>query len=235
MTITPTVTIITGMTEQAGSIALLRLMTWLSPAFPVGGFSYSHGLERAVHDGLVGDAQGLEDWLLQLLEFGTGWNDAVLFAESWRRASEGGDLHSVAEIAEALAGSEERHRETMLQGSAFLKAARAWPHDILDSLPANCPYCVAVGASAGAHGISVENALGAFLQAFMSNLIQASIRLGVTGQSGAVEIVARLEPHVLGIAGRAAASSLDDLGSATFLSDIAAMRHETQYSRLFRT
>lgn len=223
------------MTEETDGLALLRLMTWLSPAFPVGSFSYSHGIECAVHEGKIGDAGGLEDWLVQLLRFGSGWNDAVLLAEAWRRASSDCELTPVAELAEALAGSEERHRETTLQGSAFLDAARAWPHDVLGRLPANCAYCVAVGAIARAHGIDLRNALSIFLQAFVSSLVQASIRLGVVGQRQAVVIMAKLESTVLGVASRAAVSSLDDLGSATFLSDVAAMRHETQQTRLFRS
>lgn len=215
--------------------SLLRLMAWLSPAFPVGGFSYSHGLERAVHDGLIADRASLEDWLRQLLEHGSGWNDAVLFAESWRRAHRGEDLNEIAELAEGLAGSLERHRETMLQGSAFLTAAKAWPSPVFERLPDDCAYCVAAGAASGAHGIALADALAAWLQAFSSNLVQAAIRLGVTGQSGAVETIAALEPLHLGLASRAAESSLDDLGSATIISEIMAMRHETQHSRLFRS
>ena len=126
------------MTEQPSGTALLRLMAWLSPSFPVGGFAYSHGLERAVHDGLIADRKDLADWLETLVEMGSGWNDAVLFAESWRRAHDGGDLAEVAALAEALAGSGERHLETMLQGAAFLKAASAWPSPVLERLPADC-------------------------------------------------------------------------------------------------
>lgn len=223
------------MTEATGDLALVRLMTWLSPAFPVGGFSYSHGIERAVLEGWVDDAAELEDWLIQLMQFGSGWNDAVLLAESWRRAAGGGDLMELAEQAEALAGSEERHRESTLQGCAFLEAMSAWHLPLDDRLPANCPYCIAVGAAAGVSNIGLRLTLVAFLQAFAVNLIQASIRLGVVGQKGAVAGMARLETVVLDVAARAAASSLDDLGSATFLSDVAAMRHEVQQTRLFRT
>ncbi|WP_192253705.1 urease accessory protein UreF [Mesorhizobium silamurunense] len=223
------------MIEQPSGIALLRLMAWLSPSFPVGGFSYSHGLERAVHDGLVADRQDLAAWLETLVEMGSGWNDAVLFAESWRRAHDGGDLHEVAALAEALAGSQERHLETMLQGAAFLKAASAWPCPALDRLPADCAYCVAVGAVAGSHGIGLADALSAFLQAFFSNLVQAAIRLGVVGQTDAVELLAGFEALTITTAARAAKSSLDDLGGSTFMSDIMAMKHETQYSRLFRS
>jgi len=211
------------------------LMAWLSPAFPVGGFSYSHGLERAVHDGLIADAKDLAGWLETLVEMGSGWNDAVLFAESWRRARNGGDLDEVVALAEALAGSRERHMETMLQGAAFLKAAAAWPNPVLERLPTECAYCVAVGAIAGGNGIALQDALSAFLQAFFSNLVQAGIRLGVVGQSGATALVAGFERLALATAARAAASTLDDLGGCAFVSEIMAMKHETQYSRLFRS
>ncbi|WP_032917233.1 urease accessory protein UreF [Mesorhizobium erdmanii] len=223
------------MTDQPSNIALLRLMVWLSPAFPVGGFAYSHGLERAVHDGLVADAGGLVRWLETLVEMGSGWNDAVLFAESWRRARHGGDLGEVAALAEALAGSRERHTETMLQGAAFLKAATAWSNPVLARLPAECAYCTAVGAIAGGNVIALQDALCAFLQAFFSNLVQAAIRLGVVGQSEATALLAGFEPLALSTAARASRSTLDDLGGCAFVSDVMAMKHETQYSRLFRS
>ena len=229
----PMARITTTMTERAADPRLLRLIAWLSPAFPVGSFAYSHGLERAAYEGRVTDAAGLQDWLEQLLHCGSGWNDAVLFAESWRLARRNGDLSPVAELAEALAGSAERHAETLLLGQAFREAANAWP--LAPVLPDPCAYCVAVGATAGAHGISIEAALPAFLQAFASNLIQAAIRLSICGQSGAVATLAALEPLLLETADRASLSTLDDLGSATLLSDIMAMRHETQHSRLFRS
>ncbi|WP_033838718.1 urease accessory protein UreF [Mesorhizobium loti] len=223
------------MTEQPSTIALLRLMAWLSPAFPVGGFAYSHGLERAVHDRLITEAGSLASWLETLVEMGSGWNDAVLFAESWRRARDGGDLDEIAALAEALAGSRERHTETMLQGAAFLRAAAAWPNPVLERLPAECAYCIAVGAIAGGNGIAVQDALSAFLQAFFSNLVQAAIRLSVVGQREATALLAGFEPLALSTAARASRSTLDDLGGCAFLSDVMAMKHETQYSRLFRS
>jgi urease accessory protein len=224
----------TTMPESRPEAAQLRLMAFLSPAFPVGGFSYSHGLERAAHDGLLPDADALREWLCDLVTFGSGWNDAVLFAEAHRRAQDG-DLAEPAELAEALAGSEERHRETMLQGAAFTAAARAWLHPVLERLPADCPYCVVAGAILGAHGVALETALAAWLQAFSMNLVQAAIRLGVTGQQGAMAVVAALEPTILDAARCAENSTLDDLGSAALLSEISAMKHETQASRLFRS
>ncbi len=223
------------MAEAAGQAALLRLMAWLSPAFPVGAFAYSHGLERAVHDGLVADRDSLSDWIEALITHGSGWNDAVLAAESRRRAAEGGDLAELAALGEALAGSGERHMETMLQGTAFLEAARQWPAPGLASLPSRAPYPVAVGAVSGVHSIAAEPMLAALVQAFATNLVQAAIRLSVVGQQQAVAIVAALEPAITAAAARAARSDLDDLGAASFTADIMAMRHEEQHVRLFRS
>jgi urease accessory protein len=227
----------TGMTgDMLTPSGLIRLQAWLSPAFPVGSFSYSHGLESAVDAGFIKDAPSLRQWLVALIAFGSGWNDAVLFAEAWRCAKTGGDLNALAELGEALASSRERHSETMLLGAAFRIAAMdGWPHQILESLPADCPYTVAVGAAAGAHGVPLEPALAVFLHAFAANLAQAAIRLGVTGQNGAVSAIAALEANLADTAGRAASSTLDDLGSAAIVSEIMSMRHETHYSRLFRS
>lgn len=215
--------------------ALLRLMAWLSPAFPVGGFAYSGGLERAVHDRLVTDAVGLEAWFSTLLRHGTLWNDAVLLSASAAAKGESEVLAEVAELGLALAGSAERHLETLSLGKAFLSAATAWPHSVFAALPKDCPYPVAVGAVAAAHGIDAVQALAAFLHAGLSQGVSAGIRLGVCGQQQGVEILARLEPLMAATAERAARASLDDLGTATVQADIASLRHETQVSRLFRS
>ena len=215
--------------------ALLRLMAWLSPAFPIGGFAYSGGLERAVHDRLVRHAADLGDWLETLLSNGTLWNDAVLFCEAWRGHEEEAALADVAELGLALAGSAERHAETLALGQAFAKAASAWPAAIFRRLPANAPFPVAVGAVAGAHGVAAEPALAAYLHAAISQSVSAAIRLGVCGQADGVAALARLEAKIAAVAEKAIGSTLDDLGSATVQADIASLRHETQRSRLFRS
>lgn len=224
-----------AMTDPS-SPELLRLMTWLSPAFPVGAFAYSHGLERAVHDGFVNDRATLTAWISDLLTCGSGWNDAVLLAAAWREMRSGdGDVGHVAELADALAGSRERHMETVLQGGAFAEAVAAWTAAAEQVGVADTPYPVAVGAAAGAHGIGLEPVLAAYLHAFASSMAQAAMRLVPLGQTDGVATMAALETAILNAAARAARSSLDDLGSATFISDIAAMRHEMQYSRVFRS
>lgn len=230
----------TTMREPAGQAALLRLMTWLSPAFPVGAFAYSHGIERAVHDGVIVDRAGLTGWLIDLVERGSGWNDAVLLAEAWRAAAAREECAEVAKLAGAMAGSRERHMETTLQGEAFASAAKVWSAASTSSGFGetdfgSAPYPVAVGAVAATHGIDLEPALAAYLHAFTSNLVQAAVRLVPLGQRDGVATMAGMEAVMLEVAERAAQSSLDDLGSATFLSDIMSMKHEVQYSRVFRS
>jgi urease accessory protein len=163
------------------------------------------------------------------------WNDAVLFAESHRVQHDAALLAGVAELAEALAGSRERHQETMLLGDAFISAASAWPHQLFERLPKHVAYPVAVGAVSGAHGIAAEKAIAAFLHAYVSQAVSSGIRLSVAGQKDGIAIVAAREGDIAAIARHAAASTLDDLGSATVQADIMALRHETQSTRLFRS
>ncbi|PSH70918.1 urease accessory protein UreF [Phyllobacterium brassicacearum] len=227
-------TIIMRTADPASNTALLRLMTWLSPAFPVGAFSYSHGVERAVDEGLIHDRASLQNWLSDLLNYGSVWNDAVLFAASWREANAGADVTDIAMLGEAMAGSKERHMETMLQGNAFLLAIGHW--DAESSGPSGeIPYPVAVAAVAARNGVALEPAVAAYLHAVLSNLIQAAVRLVPLGQSHGVALMANMEKPILTIAARATSSSLNDLGSAAIMSDIMAMQHETQYSRVFRS
>ncbi len=232
---TTTVTTIITMAERVDTQALLRLVAWLSPAFPVGAFSYSNGLEQAVHDGHVSDAGSLRSWLETMLCHGSGWNDAVLLGEAYRAFEEPARLHCVIELAVAMATSRERHMETMLQGDAFLAAARHWPHPVMERLGDGVAYPVAVGAIAGAHATGLEPAIAAYLHASISNAVSVAIRCGVTGQRDGVGVIASLEPTIAAIAEKACAASLDDLGSAAITADISSLRHETLHSRLFRS
>ena len=226
---------ITRMAEHDQTQALVRLMTWLSPAFPIGAFSYSGGLEQAIHDRLIVDAEALRAWLETVMANGAGWNDAVLLAESYHAVGDDARLLSVRDLAIALAGSRERHMETTLQGEAFLSAAGHWPHSSLEALSGAAPYPVAVGAVAGIHGTGLQPALAAYLHAQASNSVSVAIRCGLMGQRDGVGVLAALEPVIGAVSARAASSTLDDLGSATLMADIAALKHETLHSRLFRS
>ncbi|WP_426443069.1 urease accessory protein UreF [Bradyrhizobium genosp. P] len=230
-----------GMTEGEAK-ALYRLMTWLSPSFPVGAFSYSSGIEWAVEAGDIIDAASLRDWLAAVLAEGSGFCDAVFLAHSHRAASEHdhAGLQEVAELAAAFVPSRERQLETTSQGRAFIDIARAaWNSPGLDAMIAACGggivYPVAVGLVSTAHGIPLEPTLHAFLHAVVSNWISAGSRLIPLGQTDSQRVLASLEPDVAATAVRAGTASLDDLGSATFRADLASLRHETQYTRLFRS
>lgn len=219
----------------AGRQALLRLMAWLSPAFPVGGFSYSGGFESAIVEGHVADGDAVEAWLQGLISDGGMRNDAILLCEAHRCQSEGRPFAELVELGAALAGSAERHGEITRLGEAFLKAASAWPHPVFDDLSGSVPYSVAVGAVAAANGVSVADALAAFLHAQLSQYVSVAIRLSVIGQTRGVAILASSESLLLDVASGYSKLGLDDLGSATIIADTLSMRHEAQYSRLFQS
>ena len=222
--------------------ALYRLMAWLSPAYPVGAFSYSSGIEWAVEAGDVTDAETLRRWIATMVAQGGCFCDAVFFVHAHRAAADGDHaaLRAVAELAAAFAPSKERVLETTAQGRAFVETTRAaWPCAALDGFlkvsdgPIALP--IAVGAACGGHDIALAPALAAFLHALAANLISAGVRLIPLGQTDGQRVLAALEPVAAAAAERAMATPLDELGSAAFRADIAGMRHETQYTRLFRS
>jgi len=226
--------------SELEAAALYRLMAWLSPAFPVGAFSYSSGIEWAVEAGDIKDAATLRGWLQVMLAQGGGFCDAVFFAHAHRAVVDDKALRDVAELAAAFAPTRERHLETTAQGNAFVEAARAaWPCAALDRLKTvwdgAVAYPVAVAVAAAGHGIAVEPALAVFLQALAANWVSAGVRLVPLGQTDGQRVLAALEPVVAVTAERALAASLGDIGSAAFRADLASARHETQYTRLFRS
>jgi urease accessory protein len=222
--------------------AALPLLIWLSPAFPVGAFDYSHGLEWAVEAGDVVDAPSLRDWLIDLLAFGAPRSDAILFAAAFR-AAEAADWPELLEInalAVALTASAERRLETTAQGAAFVAAARAaWDCEPLRRFEASpeggIAYPAAVGAAASAHALPLDLSLAAFVLAQVANLVSAALRLGPIGQTDGQKILAALLPHIQDLAQETQTAGLAGIGGCAFRSDLAAMRHETQYSRLFRS
>ena len=318
----------------------LRLQSWFSPAFPIGAFSYSHGLEWAVEEGTVTDRGSLVAWLEADLLHGSGLMDAMFFAHAWRTAQavppspgmlahsalsrqgrghapvvavegaansscrendrvaahssplpareplrrttsfrlweraaakppgEGGhtgnasdlrpssdllscqpmkmsdqDILTVAELAAAMRGTTELALESGQQGIAFLGAVRkAWPHPELDRLAGLLTHAaiapvlpVAAGICCAVHEIGLELALPMYVHGSAGNLVNAALRLIPLGQTDGQIAVAALEASVLETAREAMVAHLDDIGSAAFMIDLASMRHETQYTRLFRS
>ena len=227
---------------EADESSPLPLLIWLSPGFPVGAFAYSHGLEWAVEAGDIVDAPSLEAWLIDLMEFGAPRSDAVLFSAAFRcaAAADWPALIEVNALAVALSPSAERRLETTAQGAAFVAAARAaWDCEPLRRLdpPPNgrIAHPIAVAAAASGHGLPLGASLEAFALAQAANLVSAALRLGAIGQTDGQKILAALLAPIRALARAAHDASLADLGGAAFRSDIAAMRHESQYSRLFRS
>lgn len=208
--------------------ATLLLSQWLSPGYPVGGFAWSHGLEHAVAAGDVTDAARFRDWAEACLAHGAGRNDAILLAHAWRDPED----DAPAELSAALSGPRERHAETMAMGAAFAAATSAsWgPADL-----APAPYPVAFGRAARAHGIALSQVLPAYLMAFAGMLASAGVRLIPLGQTEAQQALAALAPLAAQVAAEAESAPLSALGSSALAAEIAAMRHEVQEPRLFRS
>jgi urease accessory protein len=221
---------------------LYRLLAWLSPAYPIGAYTYSHGLEMAVEAGLVSTAEDLADWLEVVLAHGSGLSDAIFLAEAWRAVTTGEEaqLEALAEHAVAFQPAAELRLETVQQGRAFMNAtARAWPCPALVRLQAMAvpalPYPIAVGVACAGHGMALRWSIGGYLHGFVANLVSAGVRLVPLGQSAGLSVLARLEPVVTTVTEVALSSGLEDLASAIPMVDWCAMRHETQYTRLFRS
>lgn len=215
---------------MATATDILTLAQWFSPAYPVGGYAYSHGLEWAIDSGAVQDAQSARAWILDAVQFGAGRADAIAL-HLGHAASTPADLDRLDADIRARAPSAERLQETDQQGRAFAEITRAlWPSE----LPALC-YPVAVGQAARLAGLPVVLTAQFFVQAFMSNLAAAAMRRVPIGQTDGQRIIRDLTPACARLGESTATASLDDIAGSAFVVDIAAMNHETQYSRIFRT
>lgn len=227
---------------EAQAVEALRLMAWLSPGYPVGTYAYSHGLEWAVEAGDVTDEASLSAWLADVCERGSLRNDLILAAHAHTHAGtkDPEEIAAVNDLALALAPSRELHLETSQQGRSFLDATLgAWPCRRLEAVAAALrgavAYPVAVGASAGAHGMASGPMLAAYGLAFVQNLVSAALRAAPVGQAAGTRIVAGLSPRIATLAEAALGQSLDDLGTCCLRLDLGSFRHETQYSRIFRS
>ena len=224
---------------------LYRLIAWLSPTFPVGGFSYSHALEAACEAGIVRDRVSLLGYVTVALEQGAGRSDGMLFAAIHRAvvADDQPAFVWAAERAAAMRGSAELALECTAQGTAFITTVAAtwrdldiqrW-RDVLAAHDLVAAYPVAVATCAATCGVGLRPALIAYLHAFSSALVTAGVKLIPLGQTDGQRVVAALESIVERAADAAMQRSLDDLGAAAPMIDLLSMRHETQYTRLFRS
>jgi len=220
------------MTDPA---ALQKLMTWLSPAFPVGSFAWSAGLETAIADRRVTDSERLQNWIEGALTHGGIRTDAILLAHAHRAANDAAALSELADLSLALNGSKERWMESTITGDSYARAMKFWPSHVLELLPQPCPYPIAVGALAAGHDIGLADTLLAWLTATVHGQISVAVRLVPLGQSDGLSVLSALEPHVAALAASAANATLADLGAIAYAADIAQMRHETLEPRIFRS
>ncbi len=206
---------------------LITVMQWLSPAFPIGGFAYSHGLEWAINKGYVSNREELQKWISDLLEYGSLKNDAILI----KLVLQGSDPKEINELAMALCPASERLSETQLQGGAFCKIMReVWSLEIDDlTLP------IALALAAKNESIDQNLVVPAYLHSFCSNLISVAMRLIPIGQTDGQKTLRELSPLISDSVRAVAKSDKDDLGSACFLSDVSAMQHEYLQPRVFKT
>ena len=226
-------------------VSLLRMQSWLSPAFPTGSYSYSHGIEWAVEAGHIHDRESLVDWLEADLRYGSGRNESIFFIEAWRRATDDDceKLLKIAELAAAFRSTSEFSLETSQQATACLATLRrVWPDPLIESLSEFLSelrvapvLSVVIGVRTARQGIPATLALPAFLQSYLANLVTAGVRLVPLGQTDGQLAIAELEPAVLTVTAQAEQATIHDLGSAAFMVDLASASHETQYTRLFRS
>lgn len=207
---------------------LLKLTQWLSPAFPVGSFAYSHGVEQAITTGDVSDAESLLSWLSAILRYGSGRTDAILLAEALRGQTE---LAELADTAEALCASQERWSETIDQGRAFLNTTNAL---FAGDLPAMA-YPVAVGRVSRALDLPSADIIGVYLHAFASNIVSCAVRFIPLGQTEGQRVLDGLHEAIAEVAREAEGAGLEDITNAAIGSDLSAMEHERLHTRIFRT
>lgn len=229
--------VVTAMTDTTDSRTLHRLLAWMSPSFPVGAFTYSHGLETMVEGGGVRTLDDMTRWIGDVIRHGAGWTDALLLRRAWAALEDRSDLN---DLALALSPTRERRLETASQGSAFLKTARdAWPwheqpdDDLADVTEVASP--IAVGYVARGHGLALEPIVYAYLHGFAANLVSAGVRLIPLGQTDGQRALVILEDVIAETAARALVAAPDDLGGMSVCADIASAQHETLYTRLFRS
>jgi urease accessory protein len=227
--------------SNVSSLALLRLQSWLSPTFPNGAYSYSHGLEWAVEAGFVSDRESLVDWLGADLCHGTGRNEAIYFSEAYRCAIEDDPtrLMFLAELAAASRGTSEFVLESSQQAAACLSMLRhVWPDRVLETLSefqSQPVIAVILGLRSAREQIPQCLALPAFLQSYVANLVNAGVRLIPLGQTDGQLAIAELESAVLLASHQGCRATLDDLGSAGLTVELSSIAHESQYTRLFRS
>ena len=201
------------------------LQNWFSPAFPIGAFSYSAGLETAIGNGIVGNRQALQSWLSMALRHGAAQTDAVIAAAAFT----GEDVN---DLCLSLCAGAERHLETSELGRAFTAVVNE-THGL--GLPTGLGYPVAVGMAGSALGLECRQLICAFLQSWCANQISVAVRAIPIGQLDGQHCLVALMPEIESAAGLALATPSDEIGSFAMAAELVSLEHETAEQRIYRT
>lgn len=224
------------------SLALTRLLQLASPALPVGAFSYSQGLEWAIEEGTVRDEATALAWIGDLLEYNLGRFEAPLLARliaAWQDG-EADAVRHLNDLYIASRESAELRAETLQMGYSLVRLLREFgdfPADKLAALDAlgETGFPTAWSAAAAVWEIPAEEALTAWLWAWAENQAMGALKAVPLGQSAGQRILLALGARVSAIAQRAPTIDAESWSNLAPGFAIASCRHETQYSRLFRS
>ncbi len=230
---------ITDMTTTTDA-ALLHLLWLASPALPVGGFSYSEGLEAAVDAGIVHDEASAGDWLLNQLELvqargelpvAAAAHAATLELDSAKLAEQNAWVLQTRETSESLQQAQQMGRSLLVWMQGLMPDAPVLP--LLQALKPAPTWPVVMGAAAASRGAALAPALQAIAFGWAENLMQAAVRCVPLGQTSGQRLLARLVQAIPGAVSTALAAP-EPVAFAPLLGVLGA-RHEHQYSRLFRS
>lgn len=202
----------------------LRLTQILSPAFPIGSFAHSQGLESAIASGAVRDGVGMEAWVAAVISRGSGFADAV-FLSMGRQP--GADLAALADLYEAYIPASGRR----LEAAELSRGFRA----LTDASAADLPYVLVVAKETASIQVPEIEVLALYLQSLAMQLLSVAVRFMPMGQAEAQRILAALAPVIADAAQRASGAEEEALFTFTPGADIAAMAQEHMETRIFRS
>jgi len=220
--------------------ALLRLLQLASPSLPVGAYSYSEGLEYAVEQRTVTDAATLRKWLEDALQYGSVRVEAAVLVRAYdaRIADKDNAVRYWNEWLTAARESEEIRLQNHEMGRALLKLLAELdppPRGISSLLAQPCNFAVAFAIAAANWNIMRDAAIVGYLQTWTANMINAGVKLIPLGQTAGQRLLWDLQSTIESAARAAVTVADEDLAVANWGQALASMRHETQYSRLFRS
>ena len=226
------------MPNPVSANSLLQLIWLASPALPVGGFSYSEGIEAAVEWAGVDSEAKAAEWLADQLHLSFARGDLAAFAQAiaaWRA----NDMPRIRELNQWVMSTRESAEfflQTEQMGRSFvewLKLHHADTADVFADLPASYP--IAFAFAVGRTGATVHDGCLAFAFGWAENMVAAAVKAVPLGQSAGQRILGRLAQEIPDAVARAMALGDDQRQAFAPLLAVLSARHETQYSRLFRS